>query len=77
MAQTAAKTKQVEILVNNKPILVPKETTGAEIRELAGLPNDFQLFLIKGDEEIEVENDEPIKVHKHQRFSATSTLDPS
>jgi hypothetical protein len=77
MPQTADKTKQVEIVVNNKVVLVPKETTGAEIKELAGLPADFQLFLIKGDEETEIENDEQIKVHKKMRFSGTSTLDPS
>ncbi len=71
------KEKLVEITVNNRPVEVPKETTGAEIKERAGVASDFQLFLIKGDEEIEIENDERIKVHKHMAFSATPTLDPS
>ena len=38
--------------------------------------SDFQLFEIKGDDEIPVP-DGPIKVHHHQRFTAASTLDPS
>jgi len=71
------KEKLVEIIVNNQPVEVPKETTGAEIKERAGVATDFQLFLIRGDEEIEIENDESIKVHKHMAFSATPTLDPS
>jgi hypothetical protein len=68
--------KMVEIIVNNRGIAVPKETTEAEILSLAGVGADFQLFEIKGDEEIPVP-DGPIKVHHHQRFTAASTLDPS
>ncbi|MGI8727601.1 MAG: multiubiquitin domain-containing protein [Solirubrobacterales bacterium] len=69
--------KLVEITVNNRPVEVPKETTGAEIKEKAGVDAEFQLFLIKGDQEIEIENDESVKVHKRMAFSATPTLDPS
>ena len=75
--QTKEKDKRVEIVVNQQPVEVPKETTGAEIKELAGVAPDFQLFLIDGDEEIEIGNDEQIKVHKGMAFSATPTLDPS
>lgn len=67
----------VEITVNNRPVKVPKETTGAEIKERAGVGADFQLFLVKGDEEIEIEDDEEIKVRKRMVFSATPALDPS
>lgn len=68
--------KTVEIIVNNREVTVPKETTEAEILSRAGVGADFQLFEIKGDEEIPVP-DGPIKVHHHQRFTASSTLDPS
>ena len=73
----AEKNKDVTITVNNREIAVPKETTGAEIKSLAGVPLDFQLFREEGDNEILVADDEKIKVHKHQRFTASSTLDPS
>ena len=69
--------KTVEITVNNREVTVPKETTGAEIKQLAGVDADFQLFEIRGDEEIEIGNEQPVKVHAHERFTAASTLDPS
>jgi hypothetical protein len=68
---------EVEILVNNKPVSVPRETTGRQIKERAKVPDDFELFLIDGDEEIKIEDDEEIKVKKKMRFTASSTLDPS
>jgi hypothetical protein len=71
------KDKNVEILVNNKDVVVPKKTTGAEIKEKAGVDPAFQLFRIDGKSEHEVGNDEEITVHKGQRFIASPTLDPS
>jgi hypothetical protein len=68
--------KTVEIIVNNREVTVPKDTTEEEILSRAGVGADFQLFEIKGDEEIPVP-DGPTKVHHHQRFTAASTLDPS
>ena len=67
----------VEITVNNQPVTVPKHTTGAQIKELAGIPADFQLFVVRGDHEDEITNDENVTVHAKQRFIASSTLDPS
>ncbi len=71
------KVHQVEITVNNKSVTVPQETNGAEIKRLADVPADFELFLVKHDEEIQVKDDEAIKVHEKERFTASSTLDPS
>lgn len=68
--------REVEILVNHRAVTVPRETTGAEIKRLAGVPADFELFVVRGDEDIQVKDDE-IKVHPQQRFTASSTLDPS
>lgn len=68
---------EVQISVNNKPVIVPQNTTGAEILRLAKAPADFELFQVKGDEEIQVKDDETIKVHHEERFIACSTLDPS
>jgi hypothetical protein len=77
-AATAPKPQhEVEITVNNKPVTVPKHTTGAQIKELAGVPADFQLFVVHGDHEDEIADDEKVTVHAKQRFIASSTLDPS
>jgi hypothetical protein len=67
----------VEIVVNNRPVSVPQTTTGGEIKRLAGLSSEFNLFAIKGDHEIAVGNDEEIKVHKGQRFLACPGLEPA
>ena len=72
-----SETKTVEILVNNKPVMVPKKTTGAEIKEKAGVAADFELFRVTGKTEDPVADDEAITVHKGQRFIASPTLDPS
>jgi hypothetical protein len=76
-AEAPQKDHEVEITVNNKSVTVPLHTTGGEIKALAGLPPDFQLFVVRGDHEDEVGNDEKITATPRQRFMATSTLDPS
>jgi len=77
-AAAAAKPEhEVEITVNNKRVTVPKHTTGSEIKRLANMPADFQLFVVRGDHEVEIADDENVKVHPKDRFIASSTLDPS
>lgn len=76
-AEPTATTKPVEVFVNNKPVTVPKHTTGAEIKALAGVSADFQLFRIAGDTEHPVDDDKRITVHEGERFIASPTLDPS
>jgi hypothetical protein len=68
---------EVEILVNNKPVRVPKKTSGAEIKQLAGVPETFQLFIVRGDHEVPVADDEHLTVHHRERFIASPSLDPS
>ena len=77
MSTAKSKADTVEIEVNNKPVVVPKKTTGAEIKKVADVPADFQLFRIAGTTEHPVADDDEITVHKGQRFVATPTLDPS
>ena len=55
------------------------EPPPVEIKELAGIPLDFQLFLLHGEStnmEL-VENDEAVKLREHQRFRAVSGHDVS
>lgn len=68
---------EVRISVNNKPVAVPKHTTGAEIKSRAGVPPTFQLFEVKGKKEIPVANDDKVTVKEGDRFIASPSLDPS
>jgi hypothetical protein len=77
VSTSKTKTETVEIEVNNKPVVVPKKTTGAEIKAKAGVAADFQLFRIAGKTEHPVADDDEITVHAGQRFVASPTLDPS
>jgi hypothetical protein len=77
VSSSETKTETVEIEVNNKPVVVPKKTTGAEIKAKAGVATDFQLFRIAGNTEHPVADDDEITVHAGQRFVASPTLDPS
>lgn len=72
-----AATREVEILVNKRPVTVPAVTTGAVIKSRAGVPADDQLFRIQGDKEIPVGDSESIKVHQGERFVATPPIEPA
>ena len=74
----------VTITVNERPVVVPdKETTGLEIKEAAieqGVPIqvDFilQQELPNGGQKVIGDND-PVKVHPHDRFTAIDRDDNS
>lgn len=69
--------KDVQILVNGRAVLVPGITTGAEIKQRAGQPAEFDLFRVEGDHEIAITDDERIHVHKGERFIACPGLEPA
>jgi hypothetical protein len=65
----------VIISVNNKHVEVPGiDVTGLEIKQAAKVPEDFQLFNHKG---APVVDDEHIRVHKGEKFTAISGQDVS
>lgn len=68
---------EVEIWVNNRPVRVPNVTTGAGIKEAARVPADYQLFEIRGHEEIPVADHERTEVHEEERFAATPPIEPA
>lgn len=76
-SDAAKRPRTVEILVNTRPVLVPPEATGAQIKAAAGVPADFKLFRIRGHEEIPVDDEELLRVRHHERFIASPTLDPA
>jgi hypothetical protein len=73
----------VSIEVNKKSVtLASADTTGLKIKESAiaqgvNIQLSFKLFLIKGNEQIPVPNDEPLKVHEHEHFRAVAPDDNS
>jgi hypothetical protein len=72
--------KSITIEVNNKPYEAPKsEMTAAEIKRLAGVPLDFQLYLLHGDSQRldPISDDQAVKLHEHERFRAVSGQDVS
>lgn len=65
----------VSITVNNREVTVPdRDVTGGQIKEAADVPATFKLFGPHGDE---VANDERVRVHEHERFTAISGQDVS
>lgn len=67
--------KTIPIFVNNKPVQLPgRESTGGAIKRAAGVPLDFILYGPKGNE---IDNDEAIKIHPEEKFTAISGQDVS
>jgi hypothetical protein len=78
--EASRKTKTITVEVNNKPYEATNEDmTGAEIKTLAGIPLDFQLYLLHGDSQRldPIANDQQLKLHEHERFRAVSGQDVS
>lgn len=69
--------REVEILVNKRPVLVPARTSGAAIKAAASVPADDELFRIEGHEEIKIGDTQPIEVHADERFVATPPIEPA
>jgi hypothetical protein len=69
--------RTIEILVNTKPVEVPSEVTGAEIKAAAKVPAEFKLFRVEGHREVPVADEERLHVHHHEKFVASPTLDPA
>jgi hypothetical protein len=75
--ETGKPARTVDILVNTKPVRVPSEVTGAEIKAAAKVPADFKLFRVEAHKEIPVGDSERLHVHHHEKFVASPTLDPA
>lgn len=70
-----SKPKSVTIFVNNKAVELPDgDTTGAEIKQAAGIPLDFKLYGPKGEE---ITNEQKVRVHPKEKFTAISGQDVS
>src|SRR2546421_7989715 len=51
----------ITIFVNNQPFKTAKhELTGAQIKALAGVPSEYELFRVEGQRSLPVQNDERV-----------------
>jgi hypothetical protein len=65
------KTHMFTIFVNNKPFTTPEhELTGSQIKDLAGVPGDYELFEVRGDQTLPVGNDQKVRIHENLHFRA-------
>lgn len=76
--------KEIEIIVNNKPVIVPdKEVTGLQIKEAAiaqrvNIKLDFLVFRDHSNGQQEgIKDDQIIKVHHKERFDVLCNDDHS
>ncbi len=62
---------QFTILVNNVEFTTSEhQLTGAQIKSLAGVPADYELFEVRGDQTVPVGNDEVLHIHNNMHFRA-------
>lgn len=59
------------IFVNNQPFTTHEHRlTGAQIKYLAHVPADYELFEIKGDQTVPVGDGQEVEIHERLHFRA-------
>jgi len=59
------------IFVNNQAFKTPEHTrTGAQIKSLAGVPADYELFEVEGANSKSVGDSQEVHIHENQHFRA-------
>lgn len=62
---------QFTIFVNNKSFTTHQhQLTGGSIKSLAGVPADYELFQVKGDQTVAVGNEQLVHIHSNEHFRA-------
>lgn len=62
---------EIRIYVNNQPFKTEEhELTGAQIKALAGIPANYELFRIEGQQSLPINNDERVRLHEDEHFRA-------
>lgn len=60
-----------EILVNNQPFTTSEHRlSGSQIKALAGVPADYELFEVKGDKTVTVGDSQEAQIHQKLHFRA-------
>jgi hypothetical protein len=62
---------EITIFVNNQPFVTTEhELTGRQVKALAGVPPEYELFRVEGQKSIPVGNDERVHLHENEHFRA-------
>jgi hypothetical protein len=62
---------QFKVFVNNVEFTTHEhELTGAQIKALARVPTDYELFQVQGDHTVPVGNEEVVHIHNNDHFRA-------
>ena len=62
---------EITIIVNNQAFKTAEhELTGTQIKMLAGIPPEYEIFRVEGDKSIPVGNDERVHLHDNEHFRA-------
>lgn len=66
-----SKKHEFTIFVNNQPFKTDKqELTGAQIKTLAGVPADYELFEVQGDKTVPIGDTQEVHIHNGLHFRA-------
>jgi hypothetical protein len=61
----------ISIFINNTEFQTEQEKmTGAQIKTLAGVPADYELFEVQGDHTVAVGNEQVVQLHPKLHFRA-------
>jgi Multiubiquitin len=64
-------THVITIYVNNQPFkTAERELTGTQIKSLSGIPPEYELFRVEGQNSIPVGNDQRVHLHEKEHFRA-------
>jgi len=78
VTETEPTHRTITIYVNNRAVAIEQShVTGAELKEKAGVPADFALYVERGGNLVEIGDTERIEVHPDERFRAVSGQDVS
>ncbi len=67
----SAQEHEFTIYVNNKPFRTSAhDLTGSQIKSLAGVPADYELFEVRGAETVPVSDQQTVKIHEKEEFRA-------
>ena len=59
------------VCVNNQEFQTKEhQLTGAQIKSLAGVPANYELFEVKGDQTVPVGNEQTVQIHNKIHFRA-------
>jgi multiubiquitin len=62
---------EITIFVNNQPVKTTEhELTGTQIKTLAGIPPEYELFRVEGKNSVPVGNDDRVRLHENEHFRA-------